>query len=116
MAHQEEDPRNLLIVTVGLGSVITLSALMYGLFSYYHVMRDEYQQMRIFGPTNPQLVARGQWRLLPRLDLLIIEEQRIGVGDIGDPIALAVPANASLHARNVAGGVGQRQQVVGSPA
>ena len=57
MAHQEEDPKNLLIVTVGLGSVVTLAAMMFGLYSYYQNLRNEWQHIRVAERTNPELIA-----------------------------------------------------------
>ena len=57
MAHQEQDPKNLLIVAVGLGSVVTLAGVMFGLYSYYQNLRDDWQHIRIADRTNPELVA-----------------------------------------------------------
>ncbi|RYE81175.1 MAG: hypothetical protein EOO74_00985 [Myxococcales bacterium] len=57
MAHQEEDPKNLLIVTVGLGSVVVLAGVMFGLYSYYLNIRDEWQHIRVAERTNPELIA-----------------------------------------------------------
>ena len=57
MAHQEQDPKNLLIVAIGLGSVVTLTGVMFGLYSYYQNLRDDWQHVRIAEKANPELVA-----------------------------------------------------------
>ena len=46
MAHETEDPKNYLIVAIGLGSIVTLVATMYGLGSYYDVLRDKEQHAK----------------------------------------------------------------------
>lgn len=57
MAHEKEDPRNLLILTVGLVSFATIVAVMLGLASYYDRLRDHEQQVKVLGVDNPELVA-----------------------------------------------------------
>ena len=57
MAHQEEDPKNGLILVIGLGSLVTLVAVMFGLASYYDMLRDKEQQSKILGVDNPALLA-----------------------------------------------------------
>ena len=56
MAHEKGEPKNFLIFVVGLGSVVTLTAVMYGLQSYYAVLRDGEQQGKVLGRKNPELV------------------------------------------------------------
>ena len=56
MAHQEQDPKNLLIVAIGLGSVVTLTGVMFGLYSYYQNLRDDWQHQRIGALANTELV------------------------------------------------------------
>jgi hypothetical protein len=55
MAHQNEDPKNLLILAVGLGSMVVLAATMYGLGSYYRMLRDDEQFAKILGRNDPYL-------------------------------------------------------------
>jgi hypothetical protein len=55
MAHQEEDPRNLLIVAVGLGSVVTIVGIMFGLYSYYATIRNDFYHQRVQAVQSPEL-------------------------------------------------------------
>ncbi|MDW8251425.1 MAG: hypothetical protein RMJ98_19190 [Myxococcales bacterium] len=55
MAHQEEDPRNLLIVVVGLGSVITIVGTLFGLYSYYATIRNNLHHERVQTIEDPRL-------------------------------------------------------------
>ena len=57
MAHQDEDPRNFLIVAVGLGSIVTIVGTMFGLYSYYTNLRNEFQHERIAIRPSTQLIA-----------------------------------------------------------
>lgn len=57
MAHQNEDPKNSLIVLVGLGCFVTLVGVMYGLGSYYDHLRDREQQTKVLGKPNAELVT-----------------------------------------------------------
>ena len=57
MAHQKEDPKNLLIIAVGLGCFVTLVGVMFGLASYYDNLRDHEQQTKVLGKPNADLVA-----------------------------------------------------------
>jgi len=56
MAHQTGEPRNSLILFIGLGSVIALTGIMYGLQSYYFYFRDGEQQAKILSRSNPELM------------------------------------------------------------
>ena len=56
MAHEYEDPKNALILVVGLGSIMVLAASMFGLGSYYRMLRDEQVHDKILGVDNPQLL------------------------------------------------------------
>ena len=67
MAHQEEEPKNRLIVGIGLGALATIIAAMYTLGSYYDVLRDKEQQSKNLGRENPDLV-----------ELHKLEEKRLG--------------------------------------
>jgi hypothetical protein len=57
MAHQDEDPRNLLIVAVGLGSVVTIVGSMFGLYSYYGQLRNQVYHDRVQAIVSPDLTA-----------------------------------------------------------
>jgi protein SCO1/2 len=57
MAHQEEDPKNVLILGIGVGSLVTIVATMFILGSYYDILRDGEQQRKVFGRENPDLVT-----------------------------------------------------------
>lgn len=57
MAHQNEDPKNALILTVGLGCLVALTGILFGLHSYYDHLRDGLQQSKIFGKPSEELVA-----------------------------------------------------------
>jgi hypothetical protein len=57
MAHETSEPKNLLILGIGVGSIVTLVAVLYGLQSYYYGMRDFEQHEKVLGRPNPDLVA-----------------------------------------------------------
>lgn len=57
MAHQNEDPKNFLIVLVGVGCFVTLVGVMFGLGSYYDRLRDDEQQSKVLGKPNADLVT-----------------------------------------------------------
>lgn len=57
MAHQEEDPKNAIILGIGVGSMVTIVVTMFALGSYYDILRDEEQQRKVFGRDNPDLLA-----------------------------------------------------------
>ncbi len=57
MAHEKEQPKNVLIVTVGLGCVVAVTGILFGLQSYYDHLRDAQQQEKVFGRPNADLVA-----------------------------------------------------------
>jgi hypothetical protein len=56
MAHETSEPKNLLILGIGVGSIVTLVAVLYGLQSYYYGLRDAEQQEKVLGRTNPDLL------------------------------------------------------------
>lgn len=56
MAHENEDPKNLLILSIGLGSIVVLGLALFGLSSYYRMLRDEQLDAKILSRSNPQLI------------------------------------------------------------
>lgn len=56
MAHETGEPKNLLIFGVGVGSIVTLVAVLYGLQSYYYNLRDSEQHDKVLGRPNADLV------------------------------------------------------------
>jgi hypothetical protein len=56
MAHETSEPKNLLIFGIGVGSIVTLVAVLYGLQSYYYGLRDAERQEKIYGRANPDLL------------------------------------------------------------
>ena len=67
MAHQEEDPKNRLILGIGVASMAAIVAVMFLLGSYYDVLRDKEQHDKVLSRENPQL-----------LELRQLEEKRLG--------------------------------------
>lgn len=66
MAHETGEPKNLLILGVGLASVVVLGAVMVGLQSYFYEIRDSEQQTKVLGKQNAALLelhAKEQKRL-----------------------------------------------------
>ncbi len=56
MAHETSEPKNLLILGIGVGSVVTLVAVLYALQSYYYGLRDAEQHEKVLGRPNPELI------------------------------------------------------------
>lgn len=56
MAHEIGEPKNLLIFGIGVGSVVTLVAVLYGLQSYYYNLRDSEQYTKVLGRSDAALV------------------------------------------------------------
>jgi protein SCO1 len=56
MAHETGEPKNLLILGIGVGSIVTLVAVLYALQSYYYGLRDAEQHEKVLGRPNADLV------------------------------------------------------------
>lgn len=53
MAYDREEPKSLLILAIGVGSLITIAGSIWGLQSYFQMMREEEQFTKYLGVESP---------------------------------------------------------------
>jgi outer membrane protein OmpA-like peptidoglycan-associated protein len=109
MAHETGEPKNLLILGVGLASVVVLGAVMVGLQSYFYEVRDAEQQVKVLGKQNAALLelhAKEQKRLTTaayldksagkvRIPIDVAMAKLAEKGRKGVPSIQAVPSDAA---------------------
>lgn len=109
MAHETGEPKNLLILGVGLTSVVVLVGVMFGLQSYFYEIRDAEQQTKVLGKQNADLLdlrAKEQKRLTTaayldkgagkvRIPINVAMEKLVEKGRNGVPSIKAAPSDAT---------------------
>ena len=106
MAHETGEPKNFLILGIGLTSVAVLVAVMFGLQSYFLEIRNSEQQVKVLGKQSQELLdlrAKEQKRLTSfayvdkasgrvRIPIDLAMERLVEVGRAGVP---SIQAEAS---------------------
>lgn len=109
MAHETGEPKNLLILGIGLTSVVVLVGVMFGLQSYFYEIRDAEQQVKVLGKQNAELLelrAKEQKRLTTaayldkgagkvRIPINVAMEKLVEKGRNGVPSIKAAPSDAT---------------------
>lgn len=116
MAHETGEPKNFLILGIGLTSVAVLVAVMFGLQSYFLDIRDSEQHVKVLGKQSQELLdlrAKEQKRLTSfayvdkasgrvRIPIDLAMEKLVEVGRAGVPSIQAEASPAACGATSAA--------------